>query len=200
MNNNKKNIVKNPIEQFRDGSPDRATQNEILKPFISEFKKQILGGQKFSGEIELGTQVEMKRVVTGEQESIQKEREQLQLERVLLQEEKVLVEKKSRELKLQIEAIQVQTTKLVEVTPKLAREVQIAAFQAPSSVSIYELFFLQHIHKLIQSFTEDIKKAHVWLYKANQRARKKNVWGQNVEEYGAKYFMSGEHYSGRSAA
>lgn len=201
MNNKQKNIVKNPLEQLRDSGNSELFSNEILKPFANEFVSQIFGRKKFTGELELGEAIEMRSVITGKEAENQKEKQQISLERQLLNEEKVLVEKRSNELKVQIEAVQVQVTKLAHATPRLAREVEIASFQAPTHISMYELFFLKHLYKLIKDFTEDIEKAHTWLYTANSRARKQgNVWGENYKKHGARYLLSGEHYSGRSAA
>ena len=112
----------------------------------------------------------------------------------------MLVERKGNELKVQIEAIKIEVTKLATATPRLSQQVEIASFQATSSVSTYELFFLQQLFLFIKSFREHIEDAHIWLGAVNARAKKKNVWGANYKKYGAKYLLSGEHYSGRSSA
>lgn len=198
----KPNFIKNPLESLRDtatGSGDLVSR-ELIRPMADEFISQLFGRRKFTGELTPGEGVEMKSVLTGKQTEIDKAKHQVSLERQLLQEEKVLVEKKSNELRVQIEAIQVQVTKLATATPRIAREIEIASFQTSVGVSIYELFFLKHIYKLIKDFNENIEKANVWFFQANQRAHKKNVWGANYKKHGAKYLLSGEHYSSRSAA
>jgi hypothetical protein len=195
-------LYKNPLESLRDsGGSETRTSNEFFRPMADEFMNQILGRKKkFGGELLPGESIEMRSVFTGKQTEVDRIKGQLVIERQLHQEERVLVEKRSNELKLQIEAIQVEVTKIAKSTPQLAREVEIAALQAPVNMSIYELFFFQHLFEFIKSFREHIENAHVWLSAINTRARKKNMWGANYKKYGAKYLLSGEHYSGRSAA
>jgi len=194
---------KNPIETLREDSSDiiKTTSSEFFRPMAKEFMDQILGRrQKFSGEILPGESIEMKQVLTGKQTETDRLKKQVILERQLRAEEKMLVERKGNELKVQIEAIKIEVTKLATATPRLSQQVEIASFQATSSVSTYELFFLQQLFLFIKSFREHIEDAHIWLGAVNARAKKKNVWGANYKKYGAKYLLSGEHYSGRSSA
>jgi len=121
------------------------------------------------------------------------------LEKRLRQEDQRLVERRTGELRLQIQAIHEEIQKAMKVTVSLSQEVEVAAFQAPSSTSIYELHFLEHIFSLISSFRKKIENARVWLSSMNRRAAKKNMWGANYKKHGAKYLLSGEHYLQRSA-
>ncbi len=201
--NSKTPLYKNPLEALRESGSEvlSTTNNEVFRPMTEEFMNQILGRKrKFHGEIKPGESVEMRQIFNGKQEQHEKYRDQVVLERRLYEEERVLVEKRTGELRLQIEAIQVEVTKLAKATPRLAKEVEVASFQAPTNVTIYELFFLKHLFDFIKSFREHIEQAHVWLASTNARAHKKNVWGANYKKYGARYLMSGEHYSGRSSA
>lgn len=196
-------FYKNPVESMREGVSESSKNisNEILLPFADEFVSQILGRKrKFTGEILPGESVAMREVFTGKQGEVEKIRGQLTMERRLREEEKVLVDTKTGELRVQIMAIQTEVVKLSNATPRLAKEIQIASFQAPSSLSIYELFFLQQLFSFIKSFREHIEEAQVWLSTLNRRASKKNMWGQNYKKHGARYLLSGEHYSGRAAA
>jgi hypothetical protein len=194
---------KNPLEALRESSSEvgKAATNEIFRPMTEEFLNQVLGRKrKFSGEILPGESIEMKNVFTGKQTETDKLKAQIVIEKRLREEERVLIERKGGELKVQIEAIKREVVKLATATPKLSQEVEIASFQASSNVSIYELFFLQQLFLFIKSFREHIEDAHIWLGSVNARARKKNVWGENYKKHGAKYLLSGEHYSGRSSA
>lgn len=203
VNTSQNHKVKNSLEALREGSSEvlKTTSNEVFKPIAQEFMDQLLGRKrKFSGEILLGESIEMRTVLTGKQTETDRLKKQIVIERQLHEEEKILVERKGRELKIQIEAIKSEVVKLAAATPRLSQQVEIASFQATSSVSTYELFFLQQLFLFIKSFREHIDDAHVWLGAVNARAKKKNVWGANYKKYGAKYLLSGEHYSGRSSA
>ncbi len=203
VNTSQNHKVKNPLEALRESSSEvlKTTSNEVFKPIAQEFMDQLLGRKrKFSGEILPGESLEMRTVLSGKQTETDRLKKQIVIERQLHEEEKMLVEKRGRELKVQIEAIKSEVVKLAAATPKLSQQVEIASFQATSSVSTYELFFLQQLFLFIKSFREHIDDAHVWLGAVNARAKKKNVWGANYKKYGAKYLLSGEHYSGRSSA
>lgn len=194
---------KNPVEALSDGSSEttKGTASEFFRPMAQEFMDQILGRKrKFQGEILPGGSIEMKSVLTGKQSEVDRLKLQVVMEKRLLEEERILVERKGRELKLQIEAIKVEVVKLAKSTPQLSQELEVASFQATSSVSTYELFFLQQLFLFIKSFREHIEDAHVWLGSVNARAKKKNVWGANYKKYGAKYLLSLEHYNSRSSA
>jgi hypothetical protein len=194
----------NPFEILKDAgrSSIGVVNEELVKPTTDEFIRQILGRPRksYSGEIGRGESVEMKEVFTGGQEGQENLKKQLLIERRLIEEERVYVEKRTNELRLQIQAIHEEIVKLAQSTPKLAREVEIAAIQVPSSASSYELSFLKHIFKLIEDFRVNIEKASTWLAAINTRAQKKNVWGARYKKHGAKYLLSGEHYLTRSAS
>lgn len=191
------------IETLRDSSPENSPSfhETILKPFTQEFISQITGKRiRYQGEILPGETLEMRNIYSGKQSEVDNLKSQLRLEKRLRSEEMNLVSKRSQELRVQIEAIKNEVSKLARVTPNLSREVEIASFQAPGNVSIYELFFLQNLLSFLKSFRERIEQAHVWLYAVNTRARKKNVWGANYKKYGSKYLLSGEHYLQRASA
>ena len=54
----------------------------------------------------------------------------------------------SNELKLELHVLMQELSKLASVTPKLAQEVQIAAFQAPVNPGIYHLVFFEKLNAL----------------------------------------------------
>jgi hypothetical protein len=196
----------NPLELLRDMSRTTAdsVKSDLLTPMPEEIARQIFGRmprreKKYSGEIMPGEVIEMKEVYSGKAEENEKLKKTVYLERRLRQEDHVLVERKTQELRLQIKAIHDEVEKVAKITPQLANEVRVAAFQAPSSTSIYELYFLERIFEFIKSFRKKIENANVWLMSANRKAAKKNRWGQNYKKSGAKYLLSSEHYLQRSA-
>lgn len=204
MNNkqNKKTPVANPLELLRDTRD--GLKKDLLQPMPSEIARQIFGrvpslNRRFSGEILPGSALELNRVYSGEAEDDQKLQKMYFLEKRLRQEDQALVERRTAELRLQIKAIHEEVQKAAKVTVQLSQEVQVAAFQAPTSTSIYELYFLERIFDFIKSFRKKIENASAWLGSANRRAAKKNMWGANYKKHGAKYLLSGEHYLQRSA-
>lgn len=200
----KKILTKNPLEILRESTREvtEIGKREVIDPMAKEFLDQLLARKRrtFSGELTRGDSLEMREVTRGERAEKEKQAQQLAFERRLLEEERVLVERKGNELAVQINAIQTEVVKVAQVTPNLSREIQIAAFQAPVNPDIYDKFFLTRIYEFILSFRKNIESAQEWLVTANGRASKKNVWGQNYKKHGARYLLSGEHYSGRSAA
>ena len=206
MNNktsgNKKVPVANPLELLRDTGD--GLKKDLLQPMPAEVMRQIFGKspsiiRKFSGEILPGQAVEMNEVYSGEATENEKLQKMYFLEKRLRQEDQMLVERRTNELRVQIKAIHEEVQKAAKVTVQLSQEVQIAAFQAPSSTSIYELYFLERIFDFIKSFRKKVENASVWLGSMNRRAAKKNMWGANYKKHGAKYLLSGEHYLQRSA-
>ncbi len=167
-----------------------------------DFMRQLFGRQvpekKYSGELSPYGGVEIDSILSGEQEKNQKLEQQLALERNLRQEEKALVDKKTNELKLELHVLMQELSKLASVTPKLAQEVQIAAFQAPVNPGIYHLVFFEKLIEFVKSFREKIEDANLWLHNANKRAEKKNFWNL-YKKHGGKRLLSAEDYSQRSA-
>lgn len=207
-NNNKKKNSSNPysqsiLESFRElgGSTVDTLKKDLLSPLPGDFRDQIFGIPKrsFSGEIMPGENLEMKEVVTGKREILEKEQKQVLQINTLQKEEQALVERRMGELKLQLKAIHDEIIKVVQVTNDLEQEVQIAALQSPVDPSQYELYFLQHLLSFIKSFREKAENARTWLAQQNKRASKKNVWGQNYQKMKGKYLLSKEHYLSRSA-
>jgi hypothetical protein len=206
--NDKKNPyqIKNPLEALRELSSSAATsfRKDLLSPMPAEFGNQIFGGgfpeKNFSGEIVPGESLEIREVYSGRRQEYEVSESQRRVETTLLREENILIERRLGELRLRIQSIHQEIKKVVEVTPKLTREIQIAALQAPVSASDYDLNMLDNIWAFIRNFRKNAQQAQVWLSAANKRASKKNMWGQNYKKYGAKYLLSGEHYASRSAA
>lgn len=199
--NNKKGKV-NPLEILRSGGnyAGNTIKEQTLDPLAKDILDQIFGRkQKYSGEIMPGETVEMNDIYSGKRQREENSRVQIQTEHRLIQEEKAFIEKRISELRIQIQSIHEEVLQIAKATPELSREVEIAAFQAPSSPSSYELFFLTHILDFLKSFRKKIENANIWLHTANKRAHKKNVWGANYKKSGAKYLLSGEHYLSRSA-
>ncbi len=192
------------LESFSDIGSNTANtiKKDLLSPIPEDIRNQILGlpTRNFSGEILPGENLEMKEVITGERQQVEKSNKQLVQINLLEKEQKKLSEQKLAELKLQLKAIHEEIISAVRVTNDLEQEVQIAALQSPSDPSQYEFFFLEHILNFIRSFKEKAENARVWLSLQNKRAAKRNVWAQNYKSMKGKYLLSKEHYLSRSAA
>jgi hypothetical protein len=208
--NNKKKQVRraNVLESLKDlgNSTTKSLTNDLLAEGSKDFMRQILGNQRFprfpqtprSGEINPGENVRIDEVLSGEREEKQKLEQQLSFERRMRDEEKALLERKGNELKLEVHALMEEIGKLAQVTPNLAKEVQIASIQAPSNPGIYHVIFFEKLIEFIRSFREKVEDASIWLHAANKRAAKKGFWGQ-YKKHGGRRLLSGEDYSQRSA-
>ena len=140
----------------------------------------------------------MKDIFTGQQEEKTKINKQFSLEKRLRQEESARVERKSNELRIQLKVIMDELMVLAQSTQELAKESQIAAFQAPIEPGIYHIIFFEKLLEFIKSFRKKIDEAVVWMHATNKRAEKKNYWSQ-FKKHGSKFLLSGEHYLQRSA-
>jgi len=191
----------NILESLKDisSSTSKSMGKDVLKS--QDFINQLIGSripQKFSGEIPQGGSLEIKDVFSGKHEENQKLKKQLVLERRISTEEKERTEKKSNELKLQLHAIQEEVIKLSESTQGLAKEVKIAAMQAPVEPGIYHIVYFEKLLEFIKSFRKKVNDASVWLHSSNNRAQKKNYWAK-YKKHGSKFLLSSEHYLTRSA-
>jgi len=194
----------NPLEAFKDlgRSTSNSLKKELVQPMGRDFVEQIIGRKikkSYSGEIMPGESLEINDVYSGKRKEFEESEKLLQYEQKLVKEEKLLIERRTNELRIEIKSIHEEIVKLAKVTPRLSREVDIAAFQAPISPSTYEVFFLKQIFNFIKSFRQNVEEASYWLSRHNKRAATRNKWGANLKKHGAKYLLSGEHYLQRSA-
>jgi len=198
----KKNYpTSNVLESLKElgTSTAKSMSQDVLRQ--SDFFNQIFGTQKsekFSGDITPGESLEINDIYTGKREEDQKLRQQIALERKLLEEERVRTEKKTNELKIQLNSIIEEVRLVSEKTSDLTQEIKVATLQAPIEPGVYHVIFFEKLLELIKSFRKKIDDAAVWLNGVNKRAQKKNFWGQ-YKTHGAKFLLSGEHYSGRNA-
>ncbi len=193
----------NVLEAVRDIGSSTVDQakNELLKKSAMEFMNQVMGRmpkKHFSGEIERGKDVVVNDIKTGKQEQTDKLKKQLGFERQIRQEEKTILEKQNNNLRLELQAITTEISKIAHSTPQLARQVEIATIQAPVNPGVYHLVFFERILEFVRSFRKNIESANAWLGAANKRAQKKTFWGQ-YKKHGGKRLLSSEDYLQRSA-
>jgi len=196
--------TKNILESINEiGSSVVNTAKNEVKATSDEFFRQLLGQQKVmqekrSGEVLVGQTLQMNEVMNGQQEKNKKLEEQIFFERRLFTEEKNQTNMRLSELRLRLQAIQTEATKMVVTTASLSQEIQVAVMQGVSSVSEYQINFFEDIIKTITAFRKKIDNAVVWLQGQNKREQKKNYWSQ-YKKKGASFLLSGETYSQRSA-
>jgi len=179
------------------------TIKEETKSTSDEFFRQLLDQQKVmqekrSGEVPMGQVLQMNEVMNGRQEDNKKLEEQIFFERRLFSEEKQVTNEKLSELRLRLQAIQTETSKMVAETASLSQEIKIAVMQGATSVSEYQINFYEDIISLIVAFRKKIDSAVVWMQGQNKRSEKKNFWSQ-YKKKGSGFLLSGETYSQRSA-
>ena len=196
-------VRKNVIESLKDLGNDFGAQGaDLLKGTSEEFFSQLIGIQKTqenrSGEIKAGESVEMSAVLSGKIEENNKLRAQIFLERNLVSEERRLGEQKIGELRMQLQAITVEISKLAASTGNLATQTEIAMVEVPVNPGVYHIIFFEKVLELLQSFRKKINEAVVWLGASNKRAEKKNYWAM-YKKKGSSFLLSPDHYSQRSA-
>lgn len=196
--------TKNVLEAINEiGSQVVNTAKNEVKATGDEFFRQLLGQQKVmqqnrSGELSVGQPLQMNEVMSGQLEKNKKLEEQIFFERKLLNEEKQSTTQRLNELRLRLQAIQTEASKMVATTASLSEEIKIAVMQGATSVSEYQINFLQDLINTIISFRKKIDSAIVWFQGHNKRADKKNFWSQ-YKKKGSTFLLSGESYSQRSA-
>lgn len=196
--------TKNVLEAINEiGSQVVNTAKNEVKATSDEFFRQLLGQQrqlqqKRTGEVSMGQPLAMNEVMSGQVEKNKKLEEQIFFERRLFSEEKQETSKKLNELRLRLQAIQTEASKMVASTANLSQEIKIAVMKGVVNVSEYQINFYEDIIQLIAAFRKKIDSAVVWMQGSNKRAEKKNFWSQ-YKKKGSSFLLSGETYSQRSA-
>lgn len=195
---------KNVLEAINEiGSQVVDTAKNEVKATSDEFFRQLLGQQralqqKRTGEVSQGQPLKMNEVLSGESEKNKKLQEQMFFERRLFSEEKQVTNERLNQLRVKLQAIQSEATKMVATTANLSQEIKIAVMQGSTSASEYQINFYEDIIQLIVAFRKKIDNAVVWLQSSNKRSEKKNYWSQ-YKKKGSSFLLSGETYSQRSA-
>lgn len=179
------------------------TIKEETKATSDEFFKQLLGQQRQlqqdrSGELPMGQSIQMSEVLSGQMEKNKQLEENIFFERRLFNEEKQESSNKLNELRVRLQAIQTEASKMVATTANLTQELKTAVMKGATSASEYQINFYEDIIQLIVSFRKKIDSAIVWMQGSNKRAEKKNFWSQ-YKKKGSSFLLSGESYIQRSA-
>lgn len=198
-------ISPNPIEALKDiGTATAEQMKQEIMDFPQNFVDELFGNKpapkNHSGELVLGDTMEMTEVLSGQHDEQVVVRQQIAFERRVLEEEKMQTERKSNELKIQLNQIQSELIQIAQSTQNLAEETENAAMMQTVAPGVYHVVFFEKLLEFIKSFRKRINEANTWLTSANRRAGKKaKGWVANYNKHGAKYLLSGEHYSQRSA-
>ncbi len=201
------NFKKRPaiLEGLRDigSNTTQSIKEDLVGGIPKDFMNQFFGStgmpkRQVSGEISAGEQLIVNDLYSGKHQKEHDERKQIFFERTLLREERILVEKKTNELKIKLQQITDEIKVIAVTLPNTAEEIQTAQMQASVDPGIYHINFFDKILEFLKNFRKNISHANNWMVSANRRASKKNYWGR-LKTGGAKYMLSGEHYSQRSA-
>ena len=196
--------TKNVLESINEiGSQVVDTAKNEVKATSDEFFRQLLGQQKIqqekrSGEVPMGQTLQMNEVMSGQAEKNKKLQEQMFFERRLFSEERQSTNEKLNALRVRLQAIQTEASKMVATTASLTEELKIAVIKGTTTVSEYQINFFEDIISLIVAFRKKIDNAVVWMQGASKRAEKKNFWSQ-YKKKGSSFLLSGETYSQRNA-
>ena len=140
----------------------------------------------------------MAAILSGKEEENKKLRVQVSLERNLAADEKRLSEQKMQQLRVQLQAISAEITKLASSTGNLATQTEIAMIEVPVNPGVYHIIFFEKVLEFLQSFRKRVDEAVVWLSSTNKRAEKKNYWSM-YKKKGSSFLLSPDHYLQRSA-
>lgn len=196
--------TKNVLEAINQiGSSVVNTAKDETKAISDEFFRQLLGQQKKSQEkrstdLSAGSAMNMSEVMSGKDEKNKKLQDQIFFERRLYNEERSETQKKLQELRLRLQAIQTEASKMIASTASLSQEVRNAVLSNVVDPSEYQINFFENIIKLISDFRKKIDGAVVWMQGQSKRSEKKNYWSQ-YKKKGASFLLSPDHYSQRSA-
>lgn len=196
-------VKRNVIESLKDLGLSTGDQMEDLVSKTSEdFFKELIGmprpQKKVSGEINPGESLEMNEAMAGKQEENRKLRAQISLERTLSSDEKRVSEEKIGNLRVHLQALMSEVSKLAEATQGLAKEAEEATILAPANPGIYHINFFEKMIGFLQSFRKKIEESGTWLQSTNKRAEKKNYWAM-YKKKGSSFLLSPDHYLQRSA-
>lgn len=183
------NVLENLRELQGSGAP-KDIRSQLMGTFVSQ--------RKYSGEILQGESLQMSEVFNGKVEENKKLKKQISLERRLAEEEKTISEKKTRQLRLQLQALIEEISSLAKATTELAQETQVAAMEAPVNPGVYHITFFENVLSFLKSFRQKIEEASTWLSAANKRAEKKNYW-TTYKKKGSSFLLSPDHYLSRAA-
>ena len=154
--------TKNVLEAINEiGSQVANTAKNESKAISDEFFKQLLGQQKKtqekrSADLNTGSTLNMSEVMSGEAEKNKKLQEQIFFERRLFSEEKSETQKQLQELRLRLQAIQTEASKMIASTANLSQEVRNAVLTGSVDASEYQINFFESIIKLISDSTLSI--------------------------------------------
>lgn len=201
--NQQKLSRQNVLESLKDlGNSSISQGGDMLKSTSEDFFKELVGYPapqlKRSGEISQGESIDVSEVISGKEEENQKLKAQLVHERNLAADEKSLSERKIQELRVQLQAVTVEISKLASSTSELASQTEIAMVEAPANPGVYHVVFFEKVLEFLQSFRKKIDEAATWLTASNKRSEKKNYWN-TYKKKGSSFLLSPDHYLTRSA-
>lgn len=196
-------VKQNVIESLKGLGLSTGTQMEdLVKSTSEDFFKELIGMQrvqkKVSGEINPGESLEVNQALSGKEAENKKLRAQISLERQLSSDEKRISDEKIGNLRVHLQTLIAEVSKLAQATQGLAKEAEEATILAPVNPGIYHINFFEKIINFLQSFRKKIEESATWLQSSNKRAEKKNYWAM-YKKKGSSFLLSPDHYLQRSA-
>lgn len=104
--------------------------------------------------------------------------------------------RQEQQVKMQITAIQEEIKKMAKSMGDFAKEIQVAAMQAPVNPGVYHQNFFASLRTFISNMRLRIQESRNWLAASNARASKKGkgaYWSQ-AQKSGTKFTLSSERY------
>jgi len=114
-------------------------------------------------------------------------------------EETIIFSRQQKEVKVQIETIQVEIQKLAKDQVGLMKEVDKASFQAIVNPGKYHKNFFERLMSLIKLARKKVSESRSWLQMFNSRSNQQKGYWQKAQKHGTKFTLSQERYMSTQA-
>jgi hypothetical protein len=198
MNDKKKKQIvrKNFLESLKEigGNVAKTTAKDVIAGVAKAAPRQILGG--LPSQSPFGEFGQDQMPTPENKERFQWSRQEFTDIRI---QERMIFKKAEQEVKLEIEAIRDELLKLVKSSQRLAKQVEIAAIQAPVAPGVYHVTFLEKLRGFIIFLRKNITESRNWLATCNAKAKKRNYYWNQFKKSGTKFMLSSERYMATQA-
>ena len=163
--------------------------------FLENLRRTGNGPIKTSKELKPNQTINLKETTKYEKFAQDFQKDFLDLRR----QERLIFTQAEQKSRLEIKTVQEELKKLASSTKNLAKQVEMATFQAPIEPGIYHLSFFEKLRQTIILFRKSIEESATWLAAFNQRGKKRNYYWRQFKKSGTKFLLSSERYMATQA-
>lgn len=132
-------------------------------------------------------------------EEVKTLQQKLRQTEIVRREEQVVFSVEEQTTKNQVTALLQEAQKLSKAVQSLSSEVQVAALQTPVEVGTYHVSFFEKLISFLQSLTQKIENASVWMAAWSTKTKKQPSYWSQVKQSGSKFMLSQERYMSTQA-